>query len=273
MKRFVLTLTALLLAIVSACAAQSLGEAARQARKEKQPAAHVFTNENLPTDAPISVTGQPATPPAEAGDKGAAPSADKAADDKSSGDKPAAGKAASDKAADNKAANDDKAKGDKTADDKPSKAAEDKSDKAADKAEKSDKTAAADDKSAADRSTTQSVEDQADGEDKSDDSAAASRQKLMDEWKSKFAKQRQEIHLSERELDVLVREYRLRAAAFYADAGNRLRNQEQWSREDQQYSDRIAQKQKQLDDSKQTLEDMKEQARKEGMPSSVAEPQ
>jgi hypothetical protein len=145
----------------------------------------------------------------------------------------------------------------------------------AEKISTADNAVAADDKSTADRSaaTAQSVEGQADSKDKSDDSAAASRQKMMDEWKSKFAKQRQEIHLSERELDVLVREYRLRAAAFYADAGNRLRNQEQWSREDQQYRDRIAQKQKQLDDSKQTLDDMKEQARKDGMPSSVAEPQ
>ena len=40
---------------------------------------------------------------------------------------------------------------------------------------------------------------------------------------------------SESELDVMQREYRLRAAAFYADAGNRLRNQQQWSQDDQQY--------------------------------------
>ena len=46
------------------------------------------------------------------------------------------------------------------------------------------------------------------------------------------------------------REYRLRAAAFYADAGNRLRGSGTWDKEDAQYKQQIAQKQKALDDAK-----------------------
>ena len=50
-------------------------------------------------------------------------------------------------------------------------------------------------------------------------------QKANDEWKQKIAQQQNQVDLLARELDVTQREYRLRAAAFYADAGNRLRNQ------------------------------------------------
>ena len=74
-----------------------------------------------------------------------------------------------------------------------------------------------------------------------------------------------------RELDVSQREYQLRAAAFYADAGNRLRNSGTWDKEDADYKQQISQKQKALDDAKQQLDDLQEQARKAGAPSSVRE--
>jgi hypothetical protein len=75
-----------------------------------------------------------------------------------------------------------------------------------------------------------------------------------------------------RELDVLQREYQLRAAAMYGDAGNRLRNQTDWDKQDAQYKQNIADKQKALDDAKQKLDDMQEEARKAGVPSNVREP-
>lgn len=77
--------------------------------------------------------------------------------------------------------------------------------------------------------------------------------------------------MDSRELDVLQREYQLRAAAFYADAGNRLRNQAVWDQEDAKYKEQIADKQKELDTAKQKLDDMQEDARKAGMPSSVGQ--
>ena len=77
--------------------------------------------------------------------------------------------------------------------------------------------------------------------------------------------------LEEYELDVVQREYRLRAAVMYADVGNRMRNSAQWDKEDTDYKQKIADKQKTLDDAKQKLEDMKEQARKAGAPASVRE--
>ena len=44
--------------------------------------------------------------------------------------------------------------------------------------------------------------------------------KRSDQWKQKFADQKSKVDLLTRELDVAQREYRLRAAAFYADAGS-----------------------------------------------------
>jgi Skp family chaperone for outer membrane proteins len=59
---------------------------------------------------------------------------------------------------------------------------------------------------------------------------------------------------------------------MYADVGNRMRNAAQWDKEDAEYKQKIADKQKALDDAKQKLEDIQEEARKAGTPSSIREP-
>ncbi|MGA8311183.1 MAG: hypothetical protein WB755_14210 [Terriglobales bacterium] len=96
-------------------------------------------------------------------------------------------------------------------------------------------------------------------------------QKVNDDWKKKIDEQKAKVDLLSREMDVTQREYRLRAAAFYADAGNRLRNQGGWDKEDTQYKQQLAQKQKALDDAKKALADLQEQARKAGVPAKVRE--
>ena len=90
-------------------------------------------------------------------------------------------------------------------------------------------------------------------------------------WKQKITDQQGKVDLLSRELDVTQREYRLRAAAFYADAGNRLRGSATWDKEDAQYKQQIAQKQKAVDDAKKALDDLKEQARKVGVPAKMRE--
>jgi hypothetical protein len=102
-------------------------------------------------------------------------------------------------------------------------------------------------------------------------SSDADKQKENDDWKDKITAQRGQVDLLSRELDVLQREYRLRAATFYADAGNRLRNSADWDKEDSQYKQQIDDKQKALDTAKQQLDDMQEEARKAGVPSSARE--
>ena len=58
---------------------------------------------------------------------------------------------------------------------------------------------------------------------------------------------------------------------MYGDVGERLRNQAQWDKEDADYKQKIAEKQQALDDAKQKMNDMQENARKAGVPSSVRE--
>jgi hypothetical protein len=100
----------------------------------------------------------------------------------------------------------------------------------------------------------------------------ATKEAAAKQWADKLAAQKQQIDLLARELDVMQREYQIRAAAMYADAGNRLRNSADWDKQDSQYKQQIGDKQKALDDAKQKLEDTQEDARKAGVPASVREP-
>jgi hypothetical protein len=101
-------------------------------------------------------------------------------------------------------------------------------------------------------------------EEEQKDKEAAAKQ-----WGDKIGTQKDQIDLAARELDVLQREYQLRAAAMYADVGNRLRNSADWDKQDADYKQRIADKQKTLDDAKAKLDELQESARKAGMPASV----
>jgi hypothetical protein len=102
---------------------------------------------------------------------------------------------------------------------------------------------------------------------------AAKKQAEWKSWQDKFTTQKSSIDLATRELDVLQKEYQMRAAAMYADVGNRLRNSAEWDKEDADYKQKITDKQKEVEDAKQKLEDMQEEARKAGVPAAMREPQ
>ncbi len=73
---------------------------------------------------------------------------------------------------------------------------------------------------------------------------------------------KKEIAQLEREYSVSEREYKLRAATYYADAGNSLRDPKKWAESDRQYQAEMADKRKGIDAAKQKLADLQEQARK-----------
>ncbi len=167
--------------LASLAAAQSLGEIARRQRQQKKPSAsRVYTNDDLPTSAPINI--------------GAASTATEA--------KPA-----------------------------------------------------------------ENVERQAEQKAATPEDKA----KINAEWKARFDEQKKAISLLERELGVLQGEYKQQVALYYADAGNQLRDQRKWADEQRKYDADIAAKQKALAEARQKLEDMKEEARKAGVPSSVTD--
>jgi hypothetical protein len=95
--------------------------------------------------------------------------------------------------------------------------------------------------------------------------AAADRQKAADEWKDKLEKQQAKIDSLNHELDLDQRELRLRAAAVYSDPAVRGRDAANWDKQDAQYRSDIESKQKAIDDARQQLEDLQEQARKAGI--------
>ncbi len=164
--------------IATVAMAQSLGDVARKQRQEKKPpAARVYTNDDLPTNAPINVGSSPA-------------------------------------------------------------------------AEKSDS------KVAEKTATPGSPEEIA---------------KLSASWRAKLDEQKKAIAMLERELDVTQREYRQRVAEFYWDAGTRLRDDRKWADNERKYQADLADKQKQVADARQKLDDMREEARKAGVPSSATE--
>ncbi|MFZ0300287.1 MAG: hypothetical protein WAM13_18200 [Candidatus Sulfotelmatobacter sp.] len=103
------------------------------------------------------------------------------------------------------------------------------------------------------------------------DDDMAKKQADWKSWQTKLGAQKDQIDLASRELDVLQREYQLRAAEMYADAGNRLRNSAQWDKQDADYKQKIADKQKAVDDAKSKLTDMQEEARKAGVPSAMVD--
>jgi hypothetical protein len=111
------------------------------------------------------------------------------------------------------------------------------------------------------------------GAPKTPEEEEAAKQAAWKQWGAKVQAQKDQVDLLGRELDVLQREYQIRAAAMYADVGNRLRNSGDWDKQDADYKQKIADKQKSLDDAKQKLDDIQEDARKAGVPASVREPQ
>ena len=111
----------------------------------------------------------------------------------------------------------------------------------------------------------------ADSNNVNDKDAAAKKQAEWNQWKDKIAAQKEAIDLDQRELDVTEGEYKLRAAAMYADVGNRLRNSAQWDKEDAEFKTKIETQKKALADAKDKLESMQEEARKAGVPNSMRE--
>lgn len=77
--------------------------------------------------------------------------------------------------------------------------------------------------------------------------------------------QKEEISRLQRELDVTQREQRLRAAAYYADAGTQLRDQTKFADDSRKEQDEIDSKKQALTAAQQKLDDMQEQARKSGV--------
>jgi hypothetical protein len=202
----------------SSTSGNSLGDYARQIRKDSTPKAQpkVYDNDNLPTDDKLSIVGSSQT-----SDNSSATNSDATK----------TGDSANGSASDGRNVTDAKS------DAKP-----------------------ADAKAAADRASAPPATLP------EDDKARAT---AIQQWTDKISGEKTDISATERELNILQREYQIRAAAMYGDVGNRLRNSADWDKQDADYKQQIADKQKALDDARQKLSDSQEDARKAGVPESA----
>ncbi|HEY6273935.1 MAG TPA: hypothetical protein VIX19_18290 [Terriglobales bacterium] len=119
------------------------------------------------------------------------------------------------------------------------------------------------DKSDADQ-TNQAAAANANGQDAKGSDKDAKDKKAKSDWNNKIDDQKKEIATLQRELDILQREQRLRAAAFYGDAGTQMRDQAKFAQDSRQEQEQLDSKKQALDAAQQKLSDLQEQARKAG---------
>jgi chromosome segregation ATPase len=101
-----------------------------------------------------------------------------------------------------------------------------------------------------------------------DKDEAAKKEDQKKQLADDIAKAQADLTQLTRELDVLQRENRMRAATYYADAGNRLRNEQQYAAADRQYQADIQAKQQAVSAAQAKLDGLREQARRLGVPGS-----
>jgi hypothetical protein len=89
--------------------------------------------------------------------------------------------------------------------------------------------------------------------------------KLAGEYREKIDKAKAEIATLQRELDIAERENKLRVAQFYADAGNRLRDEKKFVEDQNKTLADIADKRKRLADTTTALEQARSEARRAGI--------
>jgi len=97
------------------------------------------------------------------------------------------------------------------------------------------------------------------------DPKAADRQKANDELQKKIDAQKEKLDSLTHDLDLEQREYRMRAAVFYSDAGNRLRDAATWDKQDAQYKSDMESKQKAIESAKEQLTQLQEDAHRAGV--------
>ena len=92
----------------------------------------------------------------------------------------------------------------------------------------------------------------------------ADRQRKAEEWKQKLEQQKQKVDALNHELDLDQRELQLRAVQLNADPTVRLRDGGQWDKKEAQFKSDVEEKQKSLNEARQQLDDIQDQAHKAG---------
>ena len=129
----------------------------------------------------------------------------------------------------------------------------------------SDTDKKADDKDAKDADGKDTAAKEVDAKDAPKKDTVDVRKQKNEELKKQITEQTKEISTLQRELDIAQREARLRAAAYYGDAGTMLRDQQKYAEDTRKTQAEIEGKKQALDAAQQKLSDLQEQARKAGL--------
>jgi hypothetical protein len=103
----------------------------------------------------------------------------------------------------------------------------------------------------------------ADTREKKQDTVADA-EKLNTAWKEKLDAQKAKIADLQREYDLTDREYKLSLTSYYADAGNRLRDQKDFTDKETTYKGKLGTLKQQISDEQAKLGDLQDQAHKAG---------
>ncbi len=96
---------------------------------------------------------------------------------------------------------------------------------------------------------------------------AKERQKTWEDWRDKIQKQKAAVEQMQKDNEEMEKQYRLTAGAVYGNPANRINNGEQWAKEDAAFRQQMDQKKKAIEDGKQKIDDLQEEARRAGVPS------
>ena len=94
-----------------------------------------------------------------------------------------------------------------------------------------------------------------------------SRQKTWGDWRDKIQKQKASVEQMQKESEELDRQFKLTTGNYYNNAQQRIYDGAAMQKEDAAYKTQMEQKKKALDDAKQKIDDLQEEARRAGVPS------
>jgi len=93
------------------------------------------------------------------------------------------------------------------------------------------------------------------------------RQKTWEDWRDKIQKQKASVEQMQKENEEIDRQYKLTTGNYYNSAQQRLYDGAAMAKEDAAYKQQMEQKKKAIDDAKQKIDDLQEEARRAGVPS------
>jgi hypothetical protein len=93
------------------------------------------------------------------------------------------------------------------------------------------------------------------------------RQKTWEDWRDKIQRQKASVEQMQKENEEIDRQYKLTTGNYYNSAQQRLYDGAAMAKEDAAYKQQLEQKKKAIEDAKQKIDDLQEEARRAGVPS------